>query len=54
MIHEEICTYEVAKLAKEKGFPQAYEEHTLWWGVWCGLLGLSYFGSKGCDIYAPT
>lgn len=21
MIHEEICTYEVAKLAKEKGFP---------------------------------
>ena len=22
MIHEEICTYEVAKLAKEKGFPQ--------------------------------
>lgn len=22
MIHEKICTYEVAKLAKEKGFPQ--------------------------------
>ena len=22
MIHEEICTYEVAKLAKERGFPQ--------------------------------
>jgi hypothetical protein len=22
MIHKEICTYEVAKLAKEKGFPQ--------------------------------
>ena len=22
MIHEEICTFEVAKLAKEKGFPQ--------------------------------
>lgn len=22
MTHEEICTYEVAKLAKEKGFPQ--------------------------------
>ena len=22
MIHEEICTYEVAKLVKEKGFPQ--------------------------------
>ena len=24
MIHEEICTYEVAKLAKEKGFPQGF------------------------------
>lgn len=24
MIHEEICTYEVAKLAEEKGFPQAF------------------------------
>ena len=22
MIHDEICTYEVCKLAKEKGFPQ--------------------------------
>lgn len=24
MIHDEICTYEVAKLAKEKGFPQKF------------------------------
>lgn len=23
MIHDEICTYEVAKLAKEKGFDEA-------------------------------
>lgn len=28
MIHEEICTYEVAKLAKEKGFPQQYDSLT--------------------------
>lgn len=26
MIHEEICTYEVCKLAKEKGFPQHITE----------------------------
>lgn len=26
MIHDEICTYEVAKLAKEKGFPQHITE----------------------------
>lgn len=25
MIHEEICTYEVAKLAKDKGFPQEFD-----------------------------
>ena len=25
MIHEEICTYEVCKLAKEKGFPQEFD-----------------------------
>ena len=24
MIHEEICTYEVCKLAKEKGYPQKF------------------------------
>ena len=28
MIHEEICTYEVCKLAKEKGFPQQYDSLT--------------------------
>ena len=27
MIHEEICTYEVAKLAKEKGFRERCIEH---------------------------
>lgn len=27
MIHEEICTYEVCKLAKEKGFPQHPDEN---------------------------
>lgn len=30
MIHEEICTYEVCKLAKEKGFPQEIEVGTHW------------------------
>jgi hypothetical protein len=29
MIHDEICTYEVARLAKEKGFPQAPNENNL-------------------------
>lgn len=27
MIHDEICTYEVCKLAKEKGFPQDPKEN---------------------------
>lgn len=27
MVHEEICTYEVCKLAKEKGFPVKEIEH---------------------------
>ena len=51
MIHEEICTYEVAKLAKEQGFPQCPNENNhcdmyCWdglrnihpinnWVVWC-------------------
>jgi hypothetical protein len=51
MIHEEICTYEVCKLAREKGFPQEPKEnnysdiydwdglrkiHSLCnWAVWC-------------------
>lgn len=54
MIHDEICTYEVAELAKEKGLPQDYTEGTNWWGEWCGRIELSRFGSKGCDIFAPT
>ena len=36
MIHEEICTYEVCKLAKEKGFPQ--DE--------CGV-GIGYYAWDG-------
>lgn len=28
MIHDELVTYEVAKLAKEKGFPQQYDSLT--------------------------
>lgn len=31
MIHEEICTYEVAKLAKEKGFPQRGIDSNKYW-----------------------
>lgn len=38
MIHEEICTYEVCKLAKEKGFPQDPDknDHCLMY-CWDGL-----------------
>ena len=41
MIHEEICTYEVAKLAKEKGFPQDPDknDHCLMY-CWDGLLNI--------------
>lgn len=31
MIHEEICTYEVCKLAKEKGFPQRGIDSNKYW-----------------------
>ena len=31
MIHEEICTYEVSKLAKEKGFPQRGIDSNKYW-----------------------
>lgn len=31
MIHEEICTYEVAKLAKGKGFPQLGIDSNNYW-----------------------
>lgn len=33
MIHEEICTYEVAKLAKEKGFPQQIDFGGYWYAT---------------------
>lgn len=31
MIHEEICTYKVCKLAKEKGFPQGGIDPSKYW-----------------------
>ena len=40
MIHEEICTYEVCKLAKEKGFPQAFNYTHF-------KSGLDYYNHKG-------
>ena len=41
MIHEEICTYEVCKLAKEKGFPQDPDknDHCLMY-CWDGLRNM--------------
>lgn len=41
MIHEEICTYEVAKLAKAKGFPQDPDknDHCLMY-CWDGLRNI--------------
>ena len=33
MIHEEICTYEVSKLAKEKGFPQKIDFGGYWYAT---------------------
>ena len=41
MIHEEICTYEVCKLAKEKGFPQDPDknDHCLMY-CWDGSLNI--------------
>lgn len=37
MIHEEICTYEVAKLAKKKGFPQDEYGVNIGYYAWDGL-----------------
>ena len=69
MIHEEICTYEVCKLAKEKGFPQQYDSLThIYGGEDSFNLGidLKYEKSEGTlfditewnpslnDIAAPT
>ena len=41
MIHEEICTYEVCKLAKDKGFPQDPDknDHCLMY-CWDGLRNI--------------
>ena len=41
MIHDEICTYEVCKLAKEKGFPQDPDknDHCLMY-CWDGLRNI--------------
>ena len=41
MIHDEICTYEVCKLAKEKGFPQDTDknDHCLMY-CWDGLRNI--------------
>ena len=33
MIHEEICTYEVCKLAKENGFPQQIDFGDYWYAT---------------------
>ena len=69
MIHEEICTYEVAKLAKEKGFPQQYDSLTHIYGGKDSFnvgVDLKYKKSEGTlfeiidwnpylnDIAAPT
>jgi hypothetical protein len=56
MIHEEICTYEVCKLAKEKGFPQhigsdAYiveNEYDVEYEVGC------YYSIQFIPDYLPT
>lgn len=37
MIHEEICTYEMCKLAKEKGFPQDECGVNIGYYAWDGL-----------------
>lgn len=49
MIHDEICTYEVAKLAKEKGFNEyeacnhVYEDDKQWYTL------TAYTNAKGID-----
>lgn len=44
MIHEEICTYEVAKLAKDKGFPQDVDR---WLGDLHSATNSNYYNHKG-------
>lgn len=45
MIHDEVCTYEVAKLAKEKGFPQDPDknDHSQMYS-WDGLRNIHSLG----------
>lgn len=69
MIHEEICTYEVCKLAKEKGFPQYENGATYIYGGKGGftvddnlkyrevegeLFEIEYWNPQLNDIAAPT
>ena len=51
MIHEEICTYEVCKLAKEKGFPQDYQS---WTGDLYDKNGGLCFSTDSEFCVAPT
>lgn len=44
MIHEEIVTFEVAKLAKEKGFPQDVDR---WLGDLHSATSSNYYNHKG-------
>ena len=51
MIHEEICTYEVCKLAKEKGFPQ---DDWSWAGDLYDESGELCFATNRESCVAPT
>lgn len=53
MIHEEICTYEVAKLAKEKGFPIECDMFYNSNGELCDDRNYDSFDNK-IQCYAPT
>lgn len=51
MIYEEICTYEVSKLAKEKGFPQ---DDWAWTGDLYDESGELCFATNRESCVAPT
>lgn len=51
MIHEEICAYELCKLAKEKGFPQDYQS---WTGDLYDKNGELCFSTDSEFCVAPT
>lgn len=54
MIHEEICTYEVAKLAKEKGFNEYVEA---FYAEGCDIAhsqGPEKWNESNCKYAAPT